>query len=87
MALASQPLRYCAPPETPEQDGCIETLPLPDEHRAIKIAHLEADPDGETLWFTDASGQYLGSYDLSGDSGFTLRALTERAISSGMTST
>lgn len=76
-ALASQPLRYCSQSETPEQDGCIETLPLPDEHRAIKIAHLQADPDGEMLWFTDASGQYLGRYDLSGDSGFTLLALTD----------
>jgi hypothetical protein len=59
-ALASQKLQYCGIGRTPEQDGCMERfMPdyLPDD---IKIAHLETDPQDDSIWFSDARGKYLG---------------------------
>ncbi|KAA1194398.1 hypothetical protein F0M18_02910 [Pseudohalioglobus sediminis] len=76
-AMQSQPMQYCADGHSPEQDGCVEKLPLPSHERPIKIAHLEADPDAGLIWFTDASGQFLGSYDATGESGFILRRFSE----------
>ena len=76
-ALQDQPMRYCRDQLTPEQDACVERVALPAAERPIKIAHLQADPDRRTLWFTDASGQFLGSYDLLGEQGFKLRQLQD----------
>jgi hypothetical protein len=59
-ALASQKLQYCGIGETPEQDGCMARLMpgyLPD---GMKIAHLETDPQDDSIWFSDARGKYLG---------------------------
>jgi len=59
-ALASQKLQYCDTGRTPEQDGCMARLMpsyLPDD---IKIAHLETDPEDDSIWFSDAHGKYLG---------------------------
>jgi len=59
-ALASQKLQYCDFGRTPEQDGCMERLMpgyLPDD---IKIAHLETDPEDDSIWFSDARGKFLG---------------------------
>lgn len=50
----------------------MQRIPLPTTDRPLKIAHLQADPDSGVIWFTDASGQYLGSYDTDGEAGFEL---------------
>ena len=71
-ALTEEPLRYCVEGRSSEQDGCMERIPLPEAGRPLKIAHLQADPDSGVIWFTDASGQYLGSYDMDGEAGFEL---------------
>ena len=59
-ALARQKLQYCSTGKTPEYDGCMErVMPdyLPD---GIKIAHLETDPEDDSIWFSDARGKFLG---------------------------
>jgi streptogramin lyase len=60
-ALANQRLQYCGPGRTPEQDGCMEKLLLDALPPGIKVAHLEADPVDNSVWFTDAHGKYLGN--------------------------
>ncbi|MEH6585473.1 MAG: hypothetical protein V7720_02890 [Halioglobus sp.] len=76
-AVAGQPLRYCGDGRSPEQDGCMQRIPMPESSRAVKIAHLQTDPDNALIWFTDASGQNLGSYDLEGEGGVELRPIPE----------
>jgi hypothetical protein len=63
-ALQAQLLQYCGIGRTPEQDRCVEKIPLPGLPKQIKAAHVEADPVDETVWFTDACGKCLGHYNL-----------------------
>lgn len=60
-ALLSQDLQYCNKSQTPEQDACIEKIELDVLTTPIKVAHLEADPFDQSVWFSDASGQCLGN--------------------------
>jgi hypothetical protein len=62
-ALASQSLQYCKSGQTPEQDACMEKFLLESLPPGFKVAHLAADPNDNTLWFTDARGGYLGHLD------------------------
>jgi hypothetical protein len=76
-SVARLALRYCEPGRTPEQDRCVQRIELPATTRPLKIAHLQADPEAGLLWFTDASGQFLGSYDTDGEQGVLLRPLED----------
>lgn len=60
-ALQNQDLQYCAPGQTPEQDGCLEKLVLFDSTVQIRAAHLARDPLDDSVWFTDARGKVLGN--------------------------
>ncbi|MEE4145303.1 MAG: hypothetical protein V2I26_10930, partial [Halieaceae bacterium] len=76
-ALASQKLQYCAEGRTPEQDGCMQRLMpgyLPDD---LKIAHLEADPEDDSIWFSDARGAFLGHLLPAQDNRFELFRLPD----------
>jgi hypothetical protein len=66
-ALSKQNLQYCGPGRTPEQDGCMEKLTLDALPAGIKVAHLEADPVDDSVWFIDAHGMYLGHVDPGND--------------------
>lgn len=57
-------LQYCGAGENPEQDGCLDKIVLDMQPAGIKVAHLEADPVNDSVWFSDASGQVLGNINL-----------------------
>ncbi len=76
-AVIGQSLLYCAQGQSPEQDRCVASIPMPVMERPLKIAHLKTAPTTGKIWFTDASGQYLGSYDPLGEGSIELKEIGE----------
>lgn len=78
MALQQQSLQYCVDGRTPEQDLCVEKTPITGFSKHIKVAHLNADPDGGVVWFNDACGKCLGSLDPANGGEVTIYAINDK---------